>query len=65
MNLDNFIDKILELAHILINVEARLAITITILLILLVLVKIWNRIQIEMYFKKHPEEDPYNFHKNF
>lgn len=45
------------------NIQKWLVILIFILLILLILVKLYQRISIELYFKKHPEQDPFNFHK--
>ena len=63
MNVDNFADKSLELSHYLFNQGIHFLTIATIALILLIVVKFLQRVSIEMYFKKHPEEDPFNFHK--
>ncbi|WP_195336981.1 hypothetical protein [Paraclostridium bifermentans] len=61
MNVDNFADKSLELSHYLFNQGIHFFTIATIALILLMLVKLLQRISVEMYFKNHPEEDPFNF----
>lgn len=63
MNIDNFADKSLELSHYLFNQGIHFLTIATIALILLIIVKLCQRISIEIYFKKHPEDDPLNFHK--
>lgn len=63
MNIDTFADKSLELSHYLFNQWLHLIPIGIIALILLIVVKFLQRVSIEMYFKKHPEEDPFNFHK--
>lgn len=57
------INTLMELMSTALNIQKWLAILTFILLILLMLVKLYQRISIELYFKKHPEEDPFNFDK--
>lgn len=64
MNVDNFADKSLELSHYLFNQGIHFLTIGTIALILLIIVKFLQRISIEIYFKNHPEEDPFNFDKH-
>lgn len=61
MNIDNFTDKSLELSDYLFNQGIHFLTIGIIALILLMIVKFLQRISIERYFKKHPEEDPFNF----
>lgn len=63
MNIDNFAEKSLELSHSLFDTGIHFLTIATVALILLMIVKLFQRISVEMYFKKHPEEDPLNFHK--
>ena len=55
------INSLSELIFTSLNMQKFLSVIIFVLLILLLIVKLYKKISIEIYFKKHPEQDPFNF----